>query len=48
MQKGANLNRLFEQFGNLGIHIASMRNRANRLEELFVSLVGQQLEEVTP
>lgn len=33
------LNRLFQQLTDKGIQIMSMRNKANRLEELFVSLV---------
>ncbi|MGV6825993.1 MAG: ABC transporter ATP-binding protein [bacterium] len=39
VQKGSNLNRIFEQLSAQNIRIASMRNKANRLEELFVSLV---------
>jgi len=33
------LNRLFSQLSTQGIQVLSMRNKANRLEELFVSLV---------
>tara|TARA_B100000745_G_scaffold190261_1_gene125029 strand:- start:15150 stop:16094 length:945 start_codon:yes stop_codon:yes gene_type:complete len=35
------LNQLFVQFSANDIHVKSMRNKANRLEELFVRLVGQ-------
>ena len=39
IQRGQNLNELFEQFTAAGIKVASMRNKVNRLEELFVRLV---------
>jgi ABC-2 type transport system ATP-binding protein len=39
VQKGASLNDLFSQLSAQKIHITSMRNKANRLEELFVSMV---------
>jgi ABC-2 type transport system ATP-binding protein len=38
------LNRLFEQLSLQGIEICSMRNKANRLEELFLALVETQGE----
>ena len=34
-----NLNDLFAQLGDKGIEVVSMRNKANRLEELFMRLV---------
>ncbi len=37
--RDASLNGLFEQLSKQGLNVASMRNKANRLEELFVSLV---------
>lgn len=40
IEKGQSLNQLFEQLTQLGIGIISMRNKANRLEELFVSMVS--------
>lgn len=40
IEKGQSLNQLFEQLTQLGISIISMRNKANRLEELFVSMVS--------
>lgn len=39
VEKGQNLNQVFAALGAKGIHISSMRNRANRLEEMFVNLV---------
>ncbi|WP_106478599.1 ABC transporter ATP-binding protein [Phytohalomonas tamaricis] len=37
--KGQKLNDVFSQLSAQGVQVVSMRNRANRLEELFVSLV---------
>lgn len=45
VEKGQSLNRLFAQLSEQNIEVISMRNKANRLEELFVSLVGNQLGE---
>lgn len=39
VQKGQNLNVVFTALDVADIHISSMRNRANRLEEMFVNLV---------
>ncbi|TDG13814.1 ABC transporter ATP-binding protein [Seongchinamella unica] len=39
VEKGQSINQVFAELGNRGIHISSMRNRANRLEEMFVNLV---------
>jgi len=39
IQKSDGLNSVFEQLNNQKIKVLSMRNKANRLEELFVSLV---------
>ncbi|CAA2930071.1 ABC transporter ATP-binding protein [Arsenophonus endosymbiont of Bemisia tabaci] len=36
------LNSLFSQFSEQGIQITSMRNKVNRLEELFVGLINKQ------
>ena len=36
-----NLNDLYQQLAREDIRIRSMRNKANRLEQLFVHLVGQ-------
>lgn len=40
IEKGQSLNRLFEHLSAHGITVVSMRNKANRLEELFVSMVS--------
>lgn len=40
------LNGLFSQLGEQGIKILSMRNKANRLEELFVNLVKKESDSV--
>lgn len=39
VEKGQSLNELFAELSQQGIHVVSMRNKANRLEELFVSLI---------
>jgi ABC-2 type transport system ATP-binding protein len=39
VQKGQHLNQIFTALDGANIHISSMRNRANRLEEMFVNLV---------
>ena len=39
IEKGRSLNALFSSLSDLNIHVVSMRNKVNRLEELFVSLV---------
>ena len=39
VQKGQHLNQVFSVLGAEGIHVSSLRNRANRLEEMFVNLV---------
>lgn len=45
VEKGQGLNDLFQQLQALNINVTSMRNKANRLEELFVSLVEKNLAE---
>jgi ABC-2 type transport system ATP-binding protein len=40
VEKGQFLNQVFAQLTEQGIQIISMRNKANRLEELFVSVVN--------
>ncbi|MDX1303891.1 ABC transporter ATP-binding protein [Photobacterium sp.] len=40
IHKGTGLNQLFGQLTAQGIDVVSMRNKANRLEELFVTLVA--------
>jgi len=39
VEKGQNINQVFAALDRVGIHVSSMRNRANRLEEMFVNLV---------
>jgi len=39
LPKQKSLNNLFAELDRLGIHVLSMRNKANRLEELFMRLV---------
>lgn len=39
IEKGQSMNALFEALSRLNIDVVSMRNKVNRLEELFVSLV---------
>lgn len=41
--KGIVLNQIFTQLSEQSIEVMSMRNKANRLEELFLSLVEQSL-----
>ncbi|MRJ45026.1 ABC transporter ATP-binding protein [Idiomarina loihiensis] len=47
VDKDAGLNAVFEQLSAQNVKVLSMRNKANRLEELFVSMVeqGRQQEE---
>jgi len=40
VEKGRSLNELFEQLSGQGISIVSMRNKANRLEEMFVAMIS--------
>ena len=41
VEKGMGLNALFELLSQRGVKISSMRNRSNRLEELFIRLVSE-------
>ena len=45
MDKSHALNDLFQLFEAQGIQVTSMRNKSNRLEELFVRLVEKNLDE---
>lgn len=47
MNKSHSLNEIFQLFNNLGIHVKSMRNKSNRLEEIFVKMVEKNLQEST-
>lgn len=46
VEKSAGLNKVFEQLNQQNVKVLSMRNKANRLEELFVGLVekGRQVK----
>jgi len=46
VEKGQSLNGLFTQLSAANVNIVSMRNKSNRLEELFVSLVSSSNEGV--
>jgi len=35
------LNQIYSQLSAAGIRVRSMRNKSNRLEQLFINLVGQ-------
>lgn len=43
--KGTGLNTVFHQLTSQGVEVISMRNKANRLEELFVTLVAAEKRE---
>ncbi len=40
--EGQNINQLFSRLDNMNIRVKSMRNKSNRLEELFLSLVNER------
>ena len=46
IERTQDLNKVFEQLDRQGVQIKSMRNKSNRLEQLFVSLLKQQEQEV--
>jgi ABC-2 type transport system ATP-binding protein len=50
LPKQKSLNNLFAALDRQGIHVLSMRNKANRLEELFMRLVdkNQSVARQTP
>jgi len=41
ISKEQSLNQLFDELSRLGLHVLSMRNKTNRLEELFVRMVEE-------
>lgn len=41
VKRGTDLNQLFQSLSERNIHVTSMRNKANRLEELFVKLLNK-------
>ncbi|EPI8559890.1 ABC transporter ATP-binding protein [Vibrio fluvialis] len=42
LEKTQGMNHVFTQLSEQGVNVMSMRNKANRLEELFVNIVRQQ------
>jgi ABC-2 type transport system ATP-binding protein len=48
VSKEQNLNEIFEKLTALGVHVLSMRNKVNRLEELFMKLVERKVEVAPP
>jgi len=46
--KSQGMTNVFTQLNQLGIEVTSMRNKSNRLEELFVSLVDKNLKQENP
>ncbi|MDQ4191740.1 ABC transporter ATP-binding protein, partial [Pseudomonas aeruginosa] len=46
VEKSQGINDLFAQLGAQGIEVLSLRNKTNRLEELFVSLVEKNLTRI--
>lgn len=47
VHRGQRLNDVFDALGRQGIEVVSMRNRANRLEEMFVSMVEEGQKSAT-
>ena len=45
VEKSQSINELFDALSSEGIHVLSMRNKTNRLEELFFNLVEKNLSE---
>jgi len=45
VKKGQGLNALFNEFTRLGVTVSSMRNKSSRLEEMFISMVENNLEQ---
>lgn len=43
IQRGQSLNSVFDALSTVGVQVTSMRNKSNRLEELFVRLVEKNL-----
>lgn len=41
IEKGQSLNEVFSALSQQGVSVISMRNKANRLEEMFVSMIAQ-------
>jgi ABC-2 type transport system ATP-binding protein len=43
VSKGQSLNDIFSQLSSQGVRVTSMRNKVNRLEELFMHLVDDSV-----
>ena len=41
IKKDQSINHLFEELSALGINVLSMRNKSNRLEEMFIEMVNK-------
>ena len=48
VSKDQNLNDIFSRLSGVGIEVLSMRNKSNRLEELFMRLVEQKNDTAVP
>lgn len=48
VNKGVSINRVFELLTENGLVVESMRNKSNRIEELFIDLVSGKKETATP
>lgn len=47
IKKGQTINELFSKLDDLNIKVSSMRNKTNRLEEMFISMVDNNLEQAS-
>jgi ABC-2 type transport system ATP-binding protein len=47
LSRGQSLNDIFLRLSQLGIHVVSMRNKVNRLEEIFMRLVEGKAQPAT-
>ena len=47
MEKSQGITDLFRQLASQNVEVLSLRNKTNRLEELFVSLVEKNLAEAS-
>ena len=45
LKEGIHLNDFILELTNAGVYIESMRNKSNRLEEIFLSLINGKPEE---
>jgi ABC-2 type transport system ATP-binding protein len=48
VRAGQSINHLFETLSKEGIEVISLKNKVNRLEEIFMSLVGEENNEFSP